>query len=370
MRTLIAVALAAAAILGLGAPAGALAGPAAIRHVFVIVLENRDAGASFGPDSPAPYLARTLRDRGAYLPNYYAVAHRSLPNYLALISGQPPNPATQGDCPVFSPLVASRYLASGVAVGEGCVFPRRVQTVGGQLQRHGRGWRAYVQDMASSVAAGEAASCRHPAIGAPDPARSASAGDQYATRHNPFVYFRSVIDFPQGCRRHVVDLAKLSHDLKREATTPALALISPDLCAGGHDETCADGRSPGGFAGIEAFLRRWVPAIERSPAFRDRGALLVTFDESESSSRSCCREPRGPLVASNGGPIAGNGGGRVGAVVLSPCIRPGTVAHRPYNHFATLRWIEDRFGLSHLGYAGAAGLRPFGSDVFSRPGCR
>jgi hypothetical protein len=30
-----------------------------------------------------------------------------------------------------------------------------------------------------------------------------------------------------------------------------------------------------------------------------------------------------------------------------------------------LRSIEDIFGLDHLGYAGQAGLKPFGADVFN-----
>jgi hypothetical protein len=30
--------------------------------------------------------------------------------------------------------------------------------------------------------------------------------------------------------------------------------------------------------------------------------------------------------------------------------------------------VEDFFGLDHLGYAGQAQVRPFGADVFTRPG--
>jgi len=51
--------------------------------------------------------------------------------------------------------------------------------------------------------------------------------------------------------------------------------------------------------------------------------------------------------------------------MLSPQIKPGTVSDVPYNHYSLLRWVEDNFGLAHLGYAGAAGLVPFGADVFS-----
>jgi hypothetical protein len=47
----------------------------------------------------------------------------------------------------------------------------------------------------------------------------------------------------------------------------------------------------------------------------------------------------------------GPGGGRIGAVLLSPLIRPGTVSTVAYNHYSLLRSIEDIFGLPHLGDA-------------------
>jgi hypothetical protein len=55
-----------------------------------------------------------------------------------------------------------------------------------------------------------------------------------------------------------------------------------------------------------------------------------------------------------------------GAVMLSPCIRPGTVSHVAYNHHTMLRSVEDLFRLPHLGYAGLSGARSFGSDIFTR----
>jgi hypothetical protein len=55
----------------------------------------------------------------------------------------------------------------------------------------------------------------------------------------------------------------------------------------------------------------------------------------------------------------------MGAVVLSPSVRPGTVSDEPYNHYSLLRSIEDLLGLTHLGFAGQAGLQPFGPDVFN-----
>ena len=60
----------------------------------------------------------------------------------------------------------------------------------------------------------------------------------------------------------------------------------------------------------------------------------------------------------------GPGGGRIGAVLLSPLIRPGTVSAVPYNHYSLLRSIEDIFGLPHLGDAAMPQARSFGPDIF------
>jgi hypothetical protein len=354
----------------------ALAGPAAARaeapphinHLFAIVLENENAENTFGAVPPSPYLGTTLREAGAFIPNYYGIGHQSLDNYIALVSGQPPNLATQSDCLIYSEMMAPAVREDGVAVGQGCVYPRSIPTIGNQLERSGGTWRSYAQDMAAGAALGEATTCRHPTLGNYDTTQMASATNQYAARHVPFLYFHAVTDY-ETCNRNVVDLSNLTTDLQSAATTPQYSFITPDLCADGHDATCADGTSPGGFAGIDAFLREWVPRIQASPAYKDRGAILVTFDESESGAESCCNEPIGPNTLNNGGPQPGNGGGRVGAVLVSPCVKPGTVTQIPYNHFSALRWTEDNFGLAPLGDAGTEGLSSFGTDVFSNPAC-
>ena len=54
----------------------------------------------------------------------------------------------------------------------------------------------------------------------------------------------------------------------------------------------------------------------------------------------------------------GPGGGRVGAVMVSNCIQPGTVTTEPYNHYSLLRWVEGNFALPYLGYAAQAGSVP------------
>lgn len=370
LRTLIAAALLALALLSVGALSASAraAGLPHINHLFIIVMENENAEDTYAADPPAPYLANTMRAEGAFLPNYFGTGHQSLDNYLALISGQPPNLITQSDCLIYTNFMGTITEPNGVAVGQGCVYPTSVQTIANQLEVTGHTWRSYNQDMASGAALGEATTCRHPTIGAYDQTQMANKTNQYAARHDPFVYFHSITDY-ETCNRNVVDLSRLPQDLKSLATSPEYAFITPDLCYDGHDATCADETSPGGFAGINAFLEEWVPKIKASAAYQDHGAIMVTFDESETGAESCCNEAIGPNTINNGGPQPGNGGGRIGAVIDSPCIVPGTEAPLSYNHFSALRWMEDNWGLAHLGDAGAELLRPFGTDVFSNPEC-
>ena len=109
--------------------------------------------------------------------------------------------------------------------------------------------------------------CGHAAIGAIDYTNSAAAKDQYADKHNPFVYFHSIIDDPDYCGQHVVSLDQLVSDLRDVRTTPNFAFITPNLCNDGHDAPCINGE-PGGLISADAFLRVWVPRILASPAFR------------------------------------------------------------------------------------------------------
>jgi hypothetical protein len=210
--------------------------------------------------------------------------------------------------------------------------------------------------------------CRHPAIGARDDTQKAEVGDQYATRHNPFMYFHSIIDTDARCKAHVVDLRRFPGALASASATPNYSFITPNLCHDGHDEPCTGSNEPGGLVSANDFLKKWIPRILASPAYRADGLVLITFDEAEThDASSCCGEVQGPNTPNNGGPTPGAGGGRVGAVLLSRFIKPGTVSKLEYNHYSALRSFEDLFGLAHLGYAGAAGLKPFGPDVFTNP---
>jgi hypothetical protein len=359
------------------------AGLPPIRHVFVIILENEGEQTTFGTPANDPELATTLPAEGALLPDYYGIGHFSNDNYIGLISGQAPNPDTQGDCQEFVNFPSTATVgADGLLDDAGCVYPDSVTTVANQLTDAHLTWKGYEQDM-GNIPTREAPVCGHPVVGEPDHTEVAVPGDGYATRHDPFMYFHSIIDDTALCDADVVPLGSptgtlpagtpagttgLATDLRSIATTPNLAVITPNLCDDGHDAPCINQQgSASPFVNIDAFLSTWVPLITGSPAFRKDGLLVVTFDEADTDggnadASACCNEQPGPDAARPGG--FGPGGGRIGTVLVSPYIRPGTVSTVPYNHYATLATIEDLFGLPRLGEARTVSAT-FGRDVFT-----
>jgi hypothetical protein len=350
-----------------------------IGHVFVIVLENQSYAGTFGDPAADPYLAQALPKQGALLENYYGTGHESNDNYISMVSGQPPNAENQADCQIFSDFTGAGLGTGGVESGSGCVYPADVQNIGTQLSAAGKTWKAYEEDMGNDPNR-ETAACGHPAANAIDATQKAEAGDGYATRHDPFVYFHSVIDEPSYCDAHVVALGSpagampaaslrgesgLATDLQRAGRTPAFSFITPNLCNDGHDSPCtnqAGGASS--LANIDSFLETWVPKITSSSAFRRNGLLEITFDESdgpESDASACCEELPGPGSPLPG--ITGPGGGRVGAVLISPYVHPGTTSAVAYNHYSSLASWETLLGLGTLADARMVPA-VFGQDVF------
>ncbi|QGM45017.1 alkaline phosphatase family protein [Methylocystis heyeri] len=379
----------AAALFALAAafPAKANENRGLIDHVFVIVLENEGYDVTFGPGSKAPYLSTVLPTRGVLLSQYYGTGHFSLDNYIAMVSGQAATPETRNDCAKYADFNVTGATPDGQVIGSGCVYPASVKTIADQLMARHKTWRAYMGDMGADPAR-ESATCGHPQINSTDLTQTAEApssslphGDSYATRHNPFMYFHSVIDRTDICNANVVNLDLLANDLKSEATTPNFAFITPSLCDDGHDAPCVDGR-PGGLVSADAFLKQWVPVIVNSPAFR-HGLLAIIFDESGASSISqsggntvvtfkgdtCCNQQPGPnlgsfpqtvTLGSYNLTVQNFGGDRTGAVLLSPFLKPGTVSNTFFNHYSLLKTVEDIFGVEdHLGYAGQQGLLGF-----------
>ena len=443
----------------LGVP---LTGASKVKHVFVIMLENHGYDDTFGRSTQNPYMQNTLVPQGALLSEYYGTGHVSLDNYISLISGQAATPDTINDCVPggLSKLFAGakqqfldvnqtgmtddgQVIASG-----GCVYPATVKTLPDQMVAAGLTWKGYMEDMGNDPAREPAGSCGHP-VSAPvgsttvvlDPSSSAEApsaavpnGDAYATRHNPFPYFHSldakcnVVALPTYIPTATTSPAvaattpaansQLATDLSSYATTPNLVFITPNLCNDGHDgngtgtSPCANGQ-PGGLKSADAFLQYWIPIIQASPAYKEDGMIVITFDEGESTSSTtlnasnlitgltvtypgaiCCNQQPGPNLSSSrpasysitlpqayapafGLPAAAvaptgvnlnfvlsnYGGDKVGAIVLSPFVKAGSVSTTQYNHYSMLRSLEQIFGVtSYLGYANDTNLSRIGDD--------
>jgi len=245
-------------------------------RVVVIVFENKNASQVLN-SGVAPTFDRLAR-RYASLTAYHGVAHASLPNYLALVSG-----STQGitsDCTACS--LSARNLADA-------------------LEMAGRTWKTYAEGL--------------PRTGFTGP----TAG-RYAKKHNPFLYFRDVLDRPARLQR-IVPLAHLQRDLTANRL-PDFSLVVPDLCHDVHDCPVATG---------DAWLKAFLPPLLRSPALK-LGVVFLVFDGD--STRK----------------------GRVPALVLGPLVRPGSRSSGRYDHYSLLRTIEQAWELQPLGKS--AGARP------------
>jgi phosphatidylinositol-3-phosphatase len=348
-----------------------------IKHVFLIVLNGHGYEEAFGKDSTVPYLAKTLAAEGKLLANYFAVTQGGLANEVALLSGQGPTPQTALNCPEYAAIAPGTESPEGQVEGSGCVYPPTTETLPSQLIRAKLSWRAYVEDIANGAAAGQPTTCRHPGLGGADPNAAALPGDAYQTWRNPFVYFAGLTESPQ-CAENDVGLEQLAPDLKEADKTPAFSYIVPNACHDGSDTPCAP-EQPAGLAASEEFLKTVVPEITASPAYKEEGGLIaITFDQAPRSgpaadSSSCCATPEYPNLpppTSAEPPATGpvkpsGGGGRVGMLLLSPYVSPGTIDEAAYyNHFAFLGSVEELFELEPLGYAAEPVLTGFDSTVF------
>lgn len=224
-------------------PVFAAATPA-LDHVVVIVMENRSYSEIIG-STAAPYL-NSLGAAGAVAQNYHAVAHPSLPNYLALTGG-----STFG--------ITSDCTA--------CFL--NAPNLGDRLESAGRTWRAYMDGMPSPCFAGDS----YP----------------YMQKHDPFYYFDDIRTNAARCEAHVVPFSSFGSDFASASTTPALAWITPDMCNDMHDCTVAAG---------DAWLQLQVPGILGSPAFKtQRSALFIVWDEDDgSASNQVALLATGPAV--------------------------------------------------------------------------
>ncbi len=340
------------------APAIAPAAVPPVKHVWLFMLENKSLPQTFVTGaSRAPYLTRDLPSQGAFVPSFYGIGHSSLDNYIAQISGQAPAPQTQDDCPdrEYHDMAPFTIRSDGQVVDQqlggnhGCIYPKAARTLATQLGERGLTWRAYAE-------------------GIPEPCSRRQDGTtnrHYRRKHVPFLFFRAILDDAAGCRKRVVGLDPLGADIANPARTPSLSYIVPDQCNDAHDQCDPDDPSQLGRADV--FLKKWIPRIQASAAYKRDGLIIVTFDEGNDPA-ACCGEMPGPNSNNPGYGGPTSGGGITGAVMVSPFIAPRTISTKEYNQYSLLRSFEDLFRIpEHLGFAGAANLRAFGDDIFTAP---
>ena len=197
------------------------------------------------------------------------------------------------------------------------------------------------------------------------------AGDAYDTRHNPFIYFHSLVDLGD-CTTDDMDLSALPKALRSESKTAKLSYLAPSLCDDAASVSCP-GRAPGGLAGEDAFLKTWVPQILASPAYRHDGVLMIVFAPSRPAHPAS--DAAGSTGASGTSGTSGATGAtfvplataasaaplRSGALILSPYAKPGRTVSAAYTPYSVLRSFEDLFGFTPLGHA--KGARSFVSTA-------
>jgi phosphatidylinositol-3-phosphatase len=212
----------------------------AFSHIFVIVMENRGYSDIIG-QAQAPYLNELAKTYGLAT-SLYAVAHPSLPNYLALLGGE--TFGIRSDC-------TTCYVQAPNLVDD--------------LEAAHKTWRAYMESLPQPCFVGDA----YP----------------YAQKHDPFMYFDDIRMNTARCHQ-IVPLTQLQSDLTSNQV-PDFAWITPNLCSDMHDCSTSVG---------DSWLASWVPRILTSPAWRLGGALFITWDEGTTND-GCCRYAAGGHIA-------------------------------------------------------------------------
>ncbi len=192
-------------------------------RVAVLVLENRSYEQVIGSAS-APYINRLARS-GALATEYYAIAHPSLPNYIALTGGS--EMGITNDCAVCE-VVGDKNLV-------------------GQLDASGHTWKAYFEGIDSNLWPG-------------------GDTDLYNPHYNPFVYYESVRGVARN-RDRVVDFDDLHRDLKAGQVADFI-WIAPGIHHDGHNST---------LHAADRYASHLVPEVLQ--ALGPRGVLYLTWDE-------------------------------------------------------------------------------------------
>lgn len=261
--------------------------------VFIIMLENRERANAIG--SAMPYLT-SLATANAQASQMYAITHPSLPNRVAVTAG-----ATFG-------------------ITDDTVKVLNVDNIFDQIERAGKGWKLYAEDM-------------------PIPCDTRES-DTYPAYHNSALYYASIRNNTSRCAAHVQPLTQLTTDIANH-TVPAFVWIEPNQLNNGHDTSASD---------ADHWLAGFVPTILDSTAYKNGGKLIITFDEGETKAGCCNNEAAG---------------GNIAFVAMSPGGPHGLVDSRQLTMYSLERTIGDLLGVT---VSGAGATAPSLTDLFARTG--
>jgi hypothetical protein len=203
----------------------------AFKHIYLIILENREYSSIVG-SSAAPYI-NSLTARYGQASNLYAETHPSEPNYIALTSGGLQGTNSDG------------------------AYNLGVANVFDQIEASGRTWHVYAQSYPGGCYLGSSAGAVADGPGAP--------GD-YARKHNPAISYTSISGNPARCA-NITTLAGF------DSAAADFEMIVPNQINDMHSSSVGAG---------DAFLKEFVPQITGSPAFAD-SVLFITWDEGSSN---------------------------------------------------------------------------------------
>jgi acid phosphatase len=271
--------------------AASLKGDHHFDHYIEIVLENEDAKAV----QEVPYMDSLAR-RGVLFDNFYAVAHPSYPNYLAMISGKTfidDDEHAQPDPTAFkrSQLGDAQKLIDAPTIVDG-------------LEAQHTSWNAFAENYPI-------------ADQYPNKCDFSSRSGLYARKHFPFLSFKQFHDHPELCA-HIRNLKWFRAD-----SLAGYTFIAPNLDNDGHDTSLPT---------AVKWLRGFLNPLLANPGVMDSTLIVVTFDESASTVRQSVLGSKKPNV--------------IYTVLLGNMVKAGTRSNVAYSHFNMLKTIETNFGLS------------------------
>lgn len=267
--------------------------PSPIKTVFVIVMENHNWD-TIRQASSASYINQSIIPNASYANQYYSPGvHPSEANYLWMEAGT--NFGVKSDNPP-----SDNHQSS----------TNHLTTL---LNNNGISWKSYQEGI-------DGTSC---------PLKDTGF---YAPKHNPMVYFDDITNSNDSaslmCILHIRPFEEFSSDLAKN-TIGQYNFITPNLC---NDMHGAQGCSDDLIATGNNWLSHVVPQITSSKAYKDGGALFITWDEGEDDTSK---------NVTSDGPI--------GMIVMSPFAKGGGYANAiHYTHSSLLKTLEEIFNVTPL----------------------